>query len=59
MKLLLDCVMFDTKNHSIVVSPKHALEHGATNLRIAQTGFASKTIFNIRLDYELIRVKRE
>ena len=55
---ILECVMFDRKRHALVISPTHCLEHGVTNIEIAQGRFSSKTILRFRLDYNLIKVKK-
>jgi len=55
---ILSCVMFDRKHNSLVISPKHCLEHGVTAVDVAQDGFASRTILHFRLDYNIKKVKR-
>lgn len=54
---LLDCVMYDKKQNAIVVAPVNCLKHDITNLRVAQHGFAGKTILHLRLDFDVRRVK--
>jgi len=53
-----ECVMFDRKHNSLVISPKKCLEYGVSAVDIAQDSFASRTILHFRLDYTLKRVKR-
>ena len=55
---ILECVMYDRKHNSLVISPKHCLEHGVSSIDIAQDSFASRTILHFRLDYDIKRVKR-
>jgi len=53
-----DCVMFDRKHSSLVISPQRCLEHRVSAIDIAQDKFASRTILHFRLDYDFKRVKK-
>ena len=54
---LLDCVMYDSKQNALVVSPLHCQKNGISNLKIAQHTFEGRTILQFRLDFDLRRVK--
>jgi len=54
-----DCVMFDRKHNSLVISPRRCLEHGVSALQIAQDNFGSRTVLHFRLDWNLKKVKRK
>jgi hypothetical protein len=56
---LRDCVMVDSQQSALIVSPKACLKHGLTNVKITQGKFTAKTIFQIRLDFDLIKIKKE
>lgn len=53
---LRDCVMIDEKNKAIVISPIEALKHGYPNLFVTQNRFCGKTIFKIKLDFDIIHI---
>jgi hypothetical protein len=53
---LRDCVMIDDKNKSIVISPIEALKHGYPNLFVTQNRFCGKTIFKLKLDFDIVRI---
>jgi len=55
---LRECVMIDKKHSAVVISPKHFLEHGITNLTVAQGLFCGKTILRFRFDFDLIKIKK-
>lgn len=55
---LRDCVMLDAKNKALVVSPKELLKHGYTNLLVTQGKFGGRTIFTVKLDFDLLKIKR-
>jgi len=53
-----DCIIYDRKHNSLVISPKKCLEYGISAIDIAQDSFSSRTILHFRLDYNLKKVKR-
>ena len=55
---LRDCVMYDKNHNAIVVSPRHCLDHGVTNLVVAQGLFCARSIFKMRLDYDIVKIKK-
>lgn len=56
---LRDCVMIDKKNNAIVINPSTALKHGINNLLVTQSNFTGRTIFKMRLDYDLLKIKKD
>lgn len=56
---LRDCVMVDDKNKAIVISPTEVLKAGYPNLIVTQNRFGAKTIFKIRLDFDIVRLQKE
>lgn len=56
---LRDCVMIDQKNNALVINPSAALKHGINNLLVTQTNFTGRTIFKMRLDYDLLKIKKD
>lgn len=55
---LLDCVMFDRKHSSLVISPTYLHQKGIHNIKISQNIFGSKTILTFKTDFNLIKVKK-
>lgn len=50
-------VMYDPKQHAIVISPSNALRHGITNIQVAHNRMGSRTILRFRLDFNTIDKK--
>ena len=46
---LLDCVMFDKKHNSLVISPHYLREHGIAAIDITDNKFGSFTRVHIRI----------